>query len=471
MTFKNKTFQKFWKFSTSFQLGIPVLVSLTILIICGTLIESKYDAWTAQKLIYKSWMMYVTMGLLVYNLAIVMVDRLPWKKNHYPFLLVHIGIIVLIYGGWVTQKFGLDGNMSIPIHKSGNMVTVSQTDLSVYATFDGQNYTKIYDQEVDFYNQKISAEKPFVLNLNYSNDQEEIKVIKYVPYAQVKTEIVSSGDKNAGSAIKFQIFNTNMKQIDSLVQSNKNKVSEKTMGLLTLYLGYNYKVLNRKNPHANEIYFESIDDKKFSYALFSKDNEKVLKKGEVTLGEVIQTPWMGLQIRILDYQISAREKYIVTPKDYPNAMTTSAVQIKFKDTEEWLLLNDTVKLFAPQVAYIAAYHNRRIPLGFDVKLNEFKIEKYQGMSKAKQYSSHVAVQEDNKEVAFAHIMMNEPMKYKGFTFYQASFELDDNTGEPVASVLSVNQDPGRIIKYFGSIIMTLGIVWLFYQRRKRRTAL
>ena len=66
--------------------------------------------------------------------------------------------------------------------------------------------------------------------------------------------------------------------------------------------------------------------------------------------------------------------------------------------------------------------------------------------------------------------MNEPMKMNGYTFYQASFTEDERTGEPTASVLSVNKDPGRWIKYFGSLIFSFGIVWLFYQRRNRKTA-
>jgi cytochrome c biogenesis protein ResB len=63
--------------------------------------------------------------------------------------------------------------------------------------------------------------------------------------------------------------------------------------------------------------------------------------------------------------------------------------------------------------------------------------------------------------------MNEPLKHGGYTLYQASFQ-QGPTGEPIASILSVNYDPGRWIKYLGSLIICLGVIWLFYQ--KRRTA-
>lgn len=470
MQFKNKTFQKFWRFSTSFQLGIPIIAALMILTIAGTIVESRYDTWTAQKMIYQSWMMYVVMGLLVYNLVIVMVDRLPWKKQHYPFIFVHIGIVTLIYGGWVTQKFGLDGSMRVPIQKSNNMVTVPTTDFTVYATFDGEKYTKIYDREVDLYNQTISEEKPLKFDLSYTTAGESLSIIKYVPYARASQKVIPAEDSTAGSFIRFQLMNAQVKQVESLFQQNKNKVAETTLGLLNLYLGYNYQTLGRKNPHVNEAYFNAADGENVTYAFFSKNEKSPYKTGKMKMGDVIGTKWMGLEIRLIDYVQKARQEWEVTALEFPNPLTSSAIQISMgsgeKNKKEWLVLNDTVKIFTDQVAYIVAYHNRQIPLDFKIHLDQFEIAKYQGTTKAKEYSSHVTV----NDLKY-HISMNEPLKYRGYTFYQASFEQDEKTGEPVASVFSVNKDPGRWIKYIGSILLSIGIVWLFYQRRKRRTAL
>jgi cytochrome c biogenesis protein ResB len=63
------------------------------------------------------------------------------------------------------------------------------------------------------------------------------------------------------------------------------------------------------------------------------------------------------------------------------------------------------------------------------------------------------------------ISMNEPLKYNGYTFYQSSFERDERTGKPAISILSVNYDPGRWIKYLGSMLMVLGSIILFYFKR------
>ena len=90
--------------------------------------------------------------------------------------------------------------------------------------------------------------------------------------------------------------------------------------------------------------------------------------------------------------------------------------------------------------------------------------RYQGTKRAASYASWVKIPQayDN-----FHISMNEPLKHGGFTFYQASYE-EDEMGKPTRSILSVNYDPGRPLKYFGSFLIVLGTLLLFYFRRKRK---
>lgn len=472
MQFKNKKFQRFWRFSTSFQLGVPVMVFLTLLIIWGTLVESRYDAWTAQKLVYQSWMMYLVMGLLIYNLTIVMVDRLPWKKHHYSFILVHVGIIVLILGGWVTQKFGVDGQLVIPVLKSNQEIMIPNTGLTVYTTFDGNNYRIVHDLEVDFYNQKVSKSKPVDLYLN----NKHLKVIDYSPYVRANQKIMTAeaADVSAGASIKFQLSNQNISQIETLTQQNKNKVAETKLGLLNIYLGYNYKTLGRKQPSSNELYLNPLGENDLEIALFNKEESRPYKVVKAQIGSVVSTTWMGLEVRILDFIPRARMHWTVQPQERPNALTTSAILVEFDQKEEWILLNDILKIFTDTEAYLVSYNNRRIKLDFSLFLKEFKVTKYQGTNKAMEYSSLVEIHDKSETGNLmpieSLISMNEPLKYKGYTFYQASYETDEKTGEPVATVLSVNRDPGRWIKYLGSLILSIGIVWIFYQRRKKRTA-
>ena len=56
--------------------------------------------------------------------------------------------------------------------------------------------------------------------------------------------------------------------------------------------------------------------------------------------------------------------------------------------------------------------------------------------------------------------MNEPLVHGGYTFYQASYQMQE--GRPPVSIFAVNYDPGRRVKYGGSILMVLGILVMFY---------
>ncbi|MES2803378.1 MAG: cytochrome c biogenesis protein ResB [Bdellovibrionota bacterium] len=467
MRFKNPMMQKFWRFSTSFQLGIPILVSITVLITWGTLVESKYDAFAAQKLVYQSWLMYITMGLLVYNLTIVMVDRLPWKQRHIPFIFVHIGIILLIVGGFVTQKLGLDGSMHLPINGKNNYVQVSQTDLVVYATFDGDRYTKVYENEVDFFLNPPTEEKPFVVNLGDS----KIIIKKYLKYARVNKKLIKSTDTNVGSSVKFQLQNANVQQVETLTQPSKIKTADVNFGPLKVILGHIVKDNGRKDRSTNEIYFNAKNETELFYELYRKEEMKSFKSGTVKIGEMIATGWMGLELRLLDYLPKATEEWDATEVAYPTPLTSPALLIQFGDRTQWSLLNDVVKLFGQNEAYLISFQNRRIDLGFPVYLKKFTMTNYEGTQKAKTYSSEIEIAPSNNTAPVSGLIeMNEPMKFAGYTFYQASFNQDEKTGEPTASVLSVNLDPGRWIKYLGSLILTIGIVWLFVQTRRRKTA-
>ena len=461
MVFKNKLINKFWRFSSSFQLGIPIMAALAILVAWGTIVESQYDATAAKKLVYESWYMWITMTLLVYNLTIVVIDRWPWQWRHYPFILVHAGMVTLIAGGYITQKFGLDGQMVVPIGSKNSMASIPVTDIVVYATFDGDRYTKIVDREVDFFLNPPTPDRPMVLEMGL----DKVTINDYVKYAVLDNKVRKSEDSGAGASIRFQLMNANVKQVEQITQPKKDRPATFNLGPARIILG---PVPENVAP-ANEIYIIPADAETVAYTIMHNESAKPYKTGKMKIGEVVATGWMGLEFRLLDYLPKATQEYDVIKKERPTELTTSAVQIEHRDIKRWVALNDLVKLFGDNSAFLFSYQNRRIPLGFDLHLNDFEITRYKGTMKAMEYASKVeAVRDDDRSQTV--ISMNEPMKYMGYTIYQASFQEDPNTRQPTASVFSINRDPGRATKYFGSLIMSIGIVWLFYQRRKKATA-
>ena len=77
-----------------------------------------------------------------------------------------------------------------------------------------------------------------------------------------------------------------------------------------------------------------------------------------------------------------------------------------------------------------------------------------GTGIAKSYSSNVNVIEDGMS---KHILikMNNPLRHKGYTFYQSSF-IESLEGE--TSVLAAVKNYGRLFPYISSIIMCFGLL-------------
>lgn len=445
-------YKKVLKFLASIKLAVMVIISIATLTAIGTFVESKYDAAAAKKLVYDSIYMNIVMGVFAINLIAVMVDRWPWKLRHISFIFAHVGILCIMAGQLMTNQLGIDGSMRVGIGDENRFVSLPQTDVTVYASYDGTNYSKIFEKEVDFFRNSPSPEKPF----SVYKDQIGIKFTNYYPYAVATRETVASDNPKLGSGVRFQISNGQANFIEWLVQRNPTHVVTVDLGPLRVHLG----TIPPAGLGVNEIYMK-VDGNKIRYALFSKDAIDPKKEGTIEEGQAIPTGWMGLELRILRHLPRAEEKWKVEQRSQPTPLTTEAVEVEFQGkTKHWMLINDTVKFFADDAAFFVSYGNRRFDIGFPIYLNQFHMEKYQGTARAMSYRSVVTV----KDMGEREISMNEPLKYNGFTVYQASFQ-DGPMGQPVASVFSINKDPGRWLKYLGSLIMTLGIIFLFYFKR------
>lgn len=428
------------------------MIALASLIAWGTIIESRYDAEAAKKMVYDTVWMYGVMAALSTSLIAVMVDRWPWKKRHTPFVLAHIGILILLFGSVLSMKYGLDGMLSVEIGKSSRHVVLpTETDLLVYASFGGGGMTKLAEEDVDFFRRPPSEAKP----VKIPTDAGDIEIVDFKKYVLPSKKVLASEDKAASPGLRFQIQNANVSVVEWLVQRRPDRAVTHDFGPAKIHLG----PAPVHGMGANEIYL-TPDGEKIRWVMFRKDSEKPAAKGVTQEAGLIQTGWMGLELRVLRYLPHAREEWGLEDREAPTPLTTSAVKVRFQGREHWLLREDTLRLFTDTTAYLVSYVNRRIDLGFPVELEKFEMIPYEGTNRAKEYKSLVRLPGLGETL----ISMNEPAKYNGLTFYQASFQ-NDEQGRPIASVFSVNNDPGRWWKYLGSLIISIGTIWLFWNRR------
>lgn len=456
--------KKLLKWLSSLRLAVLVIVALSILIAVGTFVESRWDAQAAQKLVYKTPWMFLIMGMLATNLIAVMVDRWPWKWRHAPFLCAHVGILILLAGSLVTMFYGVDGNLRVGIGESSQFVAVPETDLSIWSSFDGDRYSKVFQQEVDFFLQP-PQKNPIRVQLM---DDQEFRVLRFEPYALPSRRVISSNNERLGAGLRFVLQNSRVNVTEWLLEKRPGELATHELGPAKVHLG----AAPKTGRGFNEIFIVPEGSKKqqvFNVTVFVKDQAApVVRSYPLSLGQSYVTPWMGLELKILFYHPHAEETWDYKFISKPTPLSTAVVEVEFMGKRHWVQVNDVVKFYSDRAVYIVSYAMRRLDLGFPVHLKDFKVARYSGIMKAANYESHVEVP-GLPGGGSAVISMNEPLKFQGFTLYQASFQ-EGPDGSPIASILSVNKDPGRFWKYLGCAILSIGVVWLFVNRRRSTRA-
>jgi cytochrome c-type biogenesis protein CcsB len=101
-----------------------------------------------------------------------------------------------------------------------------------------------------------------------------------------------------------------------------------------------------------------------------------------------------------------------------------------------------------------SYGSQITTLPFKIRLNDFVLERYPGSTSPSGYKSDVLLidQSANVEKPFL-VFMNNILKYKGYRFYQSSYDNDEK-----GTVLSVNHDmAGMLVTYAGYALLILFI--------------
>jgi hypothetical protein len=129
----------------------------------------------------------------------------------------------------------------------------------------------------------------------------------------------------------------------------------------------------------------------------------------------------------------------------------------------WLVSNVFEERFPEQEFSLGNEHYdiglryKKTYLPFTMTLLEFNHDRYPGTNIPRNFSSKVRVEhaqtDESQEVM---IFMNNPLRYEGFTFYQASFAKQDT-----ASMFQVVRNPGWLMPYIACTLVSIGLLYQF----------
>lgn len=452
-------FKKIFNFFSSIKLAVIILVSLSIFLSYGTFYESANGTQMAQKLVYHSWFSVLLMALLVLNLACAVIDRYPWKKHHTGFIITHAGIIIMIFGSFITQQKGLDGSIYLPVNEKAKHFIINETELRVYQSLDDKPFVLLVNEKVDF-DKRNPTKKEYRYKLV---DSDILKITQYYPFAKKNASILESSNKEDQAALRFKISNENVSVEEWIGLASKlPPFYDFGPALVTFVKGPLIIPPQQKNQII--LYQEKINGP-VKYAIFSSRQKAPTKKGVITKNMKINTGWMNLVFEVKDFYLNALVDIKYIPLTHDEPMTTPVMLAEIGNNKSWFELDSPHLIKGEQSSYFVSFIRKRYELGFEMQLKKFKMGTYEGSQMPSSYESTVSIIKDQQPVEEHLISMNEPLKKNGLTLYQSSFE-NNERGEPVASILSVNYDPGRFIKYFGAILMVCGITTMFYIKPK-----
>lgn len=193
------------------------------------------------------------------------------------------------------------------------------------------------------------------------------------------------------------------------------------------------------------------------------------------LNKLYKLPWMGLELtpnKWIDNKYQHVEWFYQPPRQGDQEERHYAAKVRLQhrfnvDDVHSFWVDDTgLKKITTKSGFEFEFLcGRKLHhLPFTVALDQFKMNTNPGTMDPASYESFVTVTE-NEKTTKEHIFMNNPMKRDKYTLYQASyFQIDEKN---FGSVLSVNHDPGRPLKYTGSFLIVFGSILHFIIRSRQ----
>lgn len=199
---------------------------------------------------------------------------------------------------------------------------------------------------------------------------------------------------------------------------------------------------------------------------------KYLPRGEVKEGARVET-WSKGAISLVKYLPHAKEKVTYYPLELPRGQSEgpgAAAQIEVTaggvTRQVWLTrggqqMPQTPQMIdTPEGRLAVGLDFEELMLGFALRLTKFTRGLNPGGMGDASFASSVQLLDGAGMVRGNHeISMNEPLVQGRFTFYQSGILPSGN-----GTVLSVAYDPGRFLKYVGSLMICLGSALMFYAR-------
>ena len=461
-----------------------MILALAACLAAATILESVYDTPTAQYWVYRSFGFHLLLFTLGVNILCVAISRYPWKKKHIPFLLAHFGILILLWGSWMTDRSGVDGSLRISEGETASVVELDQAYLVI------SDQQKVHSILIPWIPPMVAFQPILLKDFGIPID---LKIDRFLSHGESEVSFVSQGIPQGTSptshaqtlvpkvpAIRFKVVGGPMAISQEFwLWDGSPEWRSIQAGPAHFSLSGSDSPIQKSKSASPSLVFRAQKDGSLAFVAQSSDGKQVkggFKTGQIQnqlIHPLIHPGWKGnITITVLEWITDAipRSSYQSSRVQYGTQAPPSAIHVMPAGSEGvWLGLGDRAVLNLGSQEVEVGYFPKRIVLPFSLRLERFTVEHDPGTLSPASYASEVTVLGNaplGAQIGTQKISMNEPLAVGGFTVYQASYE--DADPRPVTSIFSVNRDPGRIWKYLGSLLIVLGSIFLFIAKARKK---
>ena len=425
----------------------------------ATFIENDYGTSAAQKVVYKAWWFELLLILFSITIIVNIIKFRMVQQKKWPLVLFHTAIIIIIIGAGITRYIGFEGIMHIRENDSADSFISSNTFLKFKVTKDDQTYE--FDEPVLFASLGNNRwEESYLIGSDLIN----IRVKEFIPNPKkslsesidgIPTLQLVIGGLNGREEYYISLGET--KRIGNVIYNFKDTPFPDAFNIAVRNESLVFtssKVLTQTvmaTQKKDTIYPSDTDSPLKLSALYTDGVNSVVfsdynKKGSVQI-ESADPKVKNESLTALLMEVSVNGE----------SMETYVYSSRGNEGRPELL---TFNNLNASISYGA----KEMKVPFNIKLNKFILDKYPGTNSASSYASEVTLVDEQENINMDYrIFMNNILNYKGYRFFQSSFDRDER-----GTYLSVNSDFwGTLISYIGYGLLTLGMLLTLFSKKTR----
>jgi len=417
----------------------------------ATFIENDYGSAASYNFVYDTRWFELILFLLAVNMTGQMIIFKLYRRSKLTVMLFHLSFIILITGAAITRYTGWEG--FIHIREGENQDTCySVTKYLGYSLKDLSG--KVIEQKSAKYYLGATSADNYARKINTGEKTYELVLSKILPNA---TNTISAS--SAGNPVISFILSDSTNR-ETIFIRNREIVKA---GGMSIGLNPPERCDIEIKTDSTSFYVKSVFPANIS-GMMTRERKSIIQGDSAELMPMQVLSINGHMLVVHEMELKGEVKAVSVDGKVQNTGKNVFIFNIFDKSTNIATINvwnDESEHTASGSAIIddkiieISYGSEELKLPFTLKLNDFVLDRYPGSNSPSGYKSEVVLTDtrSNIEKPFS-IYMNNILKYKGYRFYQSSYDQDEK-----GTVLSVNHDfAGMMVTYTGYALLFLFIV-------------